>query len=378
MTNRQLFISAFGGTATHKVPVYEQAFASEVASKILGREAFTGAVMLHYQEAVWAMRGPEAYQEFSERVVEDVVELHRTLGFGALSCPWLGGVPTKQVSEYEFLYGDPEGWWEIRRYDPRAMTYGVVTYSQRPEWRGEEPIRAAVKGLETAVESFKTSGAAEGIEAYYRKWLDLAGDEFEVPGGAMLSVPMNEEWLTACAMVPELIAAYLDAQVEHGRLQMEVQANLGVRISWGGGDLADKNGPIYGPRFFREIVMPRYRKLAEHAHKVGMKYLFRSDGYLVPIYDDLFDGSGLDGFGEIDYDAGVRIPDLLARYPDLTCWGNVSCALLRKGTPQQIRAATEEIVAAGKPRGRLILGSSNTVLPGTPPENYFAMWEVVQ
>jgi uroporphyrinogen-III decarboxylase len=241
-----------------------------------------------------------------------------------------------------------------------------------------EPIRAAVDGLWHAVESFKESGAAQGTEDFYRRWLDIAGDEFEVPGGAMLSVPMNEEWLTACAMAPDLIAEYLDAQVEMGRLQMEVQASVGIRVSWGGGDLADKNGPIYGPRFFREIVMPRYQRLGEHAHKVGMKYLFRSDGYLIPILDDLFDGTTMDGFGEIDYDAGVRIPDLLARYPSLTCWGNVSCALLRNGTPQQIRAATEEIVAAGQAHGRLILGSSNTVLPGTPPENYFTMWGVVQ
>ncbi len=361
------------------VPVYEQAFASDVASAILGREAFTGATMLHYQEAVWALRGPEAHREFIARVEQDVVELHRTLGFGAIAQPWLGSAPTKQVGEYDFLYGDPEGEWYIKRYDPEAKTYGTVQYRRRPEWRGEEAIRAAVEDMASAAESWKANGGAEGTRNHALKWMGLAGDEFEVLAqGAMLTVPINEEWLTACGLVPDLVAAYLDAQVELGRQQMEVQGALGLRIVWGGGDLADNRGPVYGPRFFHDIVMPRYRVLARHAERLGMRYLFRSDGNLWPIADDLFVEAGLHGFGEIDYDAGMRIPDLQERYAELTCWGNVSTRLLRDGTPEQVRQAAGEIVEKCRRRGRLVLGSSNTVLPGTPPENYRALLEAAR
>ncbi len=214
MTNRQLFLAAFGGKATERVPVYEQAFASEVASKILGHEAFTGARMLHYQEALWALRGPEAHAEFEQRMIHDVVELHRTLGFGAISAPWLGGAPTRQISEYEFLYGDPEGYWQIYRYDPQAFTYGPVEYSHPPVWKGEEAIAAAADGMEGAAENLRANGGAEALEAHVRRWLGIAGDEFEVlASGAMLSVPINEEWLTACALCPEHVARYLDGQV---------------------------------------------------------------------------------------------------------------------------------------------------------------------
>ncbi len=157
-----------------------------------------------------------------------------------------------------------------------------------------------------------------------------------------------------------------------------MQAALGLRLIWGGGDLADKNGPVYGPRFFRDVVLPRYCRLAGEAHRLGMKYLFRSDGNLWCIADDLFATSGVDGFGEIDHDAGMVLRELVGRYPDLTCWGNVSCGLLRTGTPEEVRRAAEEIVELGRRTGRVILGSSNTVLPGTPPENYFAMWQVAE
>jgi hypothetical protein len=335
--------------------------------------------MLHYQEALWAIRGPEAHAEFIARVEQDLVELHKTLGFGAISQPWLGGVPTKKVGEYDFLYGDPEGYWVIKRYDPRAMTFGPVQYSHPPRWRGEEAIRAAVEAAERAAENWKASGAAEATRNHALHWLAIAGDRFEVlASGGMLSVPMNEEWLTACALVPQLVAAYLDAQVEVGRQQLEVQAPLGLRIVWGGGDLADNRGPVYGPRFFREVVLPRYKALGDHCHSLGMKYLFRSDGNLWSITDALFQEAGLDGFGEIDYDAGMRIPQLQQRYPHLTCWGNVSCRLLRDGTPEEVHAIAGEIVEKCRPRGRLVLGSSNTVLPGTPPENYFALLEAAR
>ncbi len=376
MTDRQSFVSAFYGGATQQVPVYEQAFASDAASAILGREAFTGATMLHYQEAVWAVRGPEAHAEFIARVQRDVVDLNLTLGFGAIAQPWLGSAPARQVGEYDFLYGDPDGYWEIKRYDPVAKTYGTVQYSRRPQWRGEEVIRAAVEAAHHSAENWEQLGGREGTRNHALKWMAIAGDRFEVlASGGMLSVPLNEEWLTACALVPHLVAEYLDAQVEIGRQQLEVQAQLGLRIVWGGGDLADNRGPTYGPPFFRRVVLPRYKALGDHCRRLGIKYLFRSDGNLWSITDDLFLDARLDGFGEIDCDAGMRIPDLQQRYPELTCWGNVSTRLLRDGTPDQVSEAAGEIVEQCRARGRLVLGSSNTVLPGTPPENYYALLE---
>ena len=191
-------------------------------------------------------------------------------------------------------------------------------------------------------------------------------------------MPLNEEWLTACALVPELVGEYLKAQAHLGCLQLESLSKLGVRIVWGGGDLADKNGPVYGPNFFKRYVLPCYKLIAEKAKSLGLKYVFRSDGNLWSITDDLFMEAGIEAYGEIDYDAGMRIPELQERYQHLTCWGNVSCALLRLGKPSEIKEVASQIVERCKERGRLILGSSNAVLPSTPPENYFALLEAAK
>lgn len=377
MTNRQRFLAAFEGKA-QQVPVWEQAFASDVASELLGREAFTGSTYLHYQQAVASLRGEDEYSAFLAQVDEDNRDLARLLGWGALSPTWLMGRPSKQVGEYDFLYGDDKGWWTLYRFDPTAKTYGPVAYSHRPEWRGEAALEGTVKGWQRLAESFLEEGK-EGFEEGIKRWLAFCGEEFEpVCGMAMLSIPLDQEWLTACAVAPDLVEALIEAEYQLGLQQLEAAAALGVRIAWGGGDLADNKGPTYGPKLFDRIVGPRYRGLADKAREHGMVYCFRSDGNLWPVADTLFGGQGVEGYGEIDHDAGMTIPELQQRFPRLTCWGNVSCAVLRNGSAQQVADAAGELVERCAPHGRLILGSSNTVLPGTPVENVLAMTEAAQ
>ena len=59
---KDLFLAAFRGEATECPPAWEQAFSSDVAGEILGREAYLGAMLLSwvntwfYQELMAAMR----------------------------------------------------------------------------------------------------------------------------------------------------------------------------------------------------------------------------------------------------------------------------------------------------------------------------------
>ncbi len=59
MTHKERIRAAFEHREGDRVPIFEQSVASDVASEILGREAFTGTTYLHYQEAVAWMRGKE-------------------------------------------------------------------------------------------------------------------------------------------------------------------------------------------------------------------------------------------------------------------------------------------------------------------------------
>ena len=42
--------------------------------------------------------------------------------------------------------------------------------------------------------------------------------------------------------------------------------------------MADKNGPIYSPDAFRNLLLPRLKKLIAHCKRVGVHYVWRTDG----------------------------------------------------------------------------------------------------
>ncbi len=367
-------LAAFRGEATARPPAWDQSVAPDVASAILGRPAYAGTIIMHYFEAKASIRGDAAYQEFMEQLAEDRVALARALNWSAINYPWLKGRPFRQVDEYTFLYGDEDDWVSYR-YDPVVCTYGPVGYAHPPVWEGEERLRRRVEAAQAAAESWDASV----LEERTRRWLALAGDDFAyIAGAAGLSVPLNEEGMIACALAPDLVAEYLDAQLEVGLRSLEVLATLGVRVISGGGDLAGKTGPLYGPHFFREVVYPRYRRIFDRCRDLGLYYIFRSDGDLWSISDLLFGEGGAAGFGEIDHDSGMVIPEIQERYPRLTCWGNVPCGLLRNGTPDEVRAFVGDLAEKAVPHGRWIVGSANAVLPGTPPENVWAMLEAAR
>ena len=377
MADKELFLAAFRGEATTRPPAWEQAFASDVASRILGRAAATGTVTLHYQEAAASTEGDAAYDEFLRQVEDDQFELARQLRWSGVSYPWLRGRPSARLDNYTFRYGEEDEDWVIYRYDPETFTYGPIAYANPPVWQDVDAIRRKVKNAWENAEKWDADERSE-YEALNKHWLERSDDEFTyVAGAGGLAVPLNEEWMIACVFCPELVADYLDAQVSVGLKQLDVLAKLGVRVANGGGDLASKNGPLYGPKFFHDIVMPRYKRVADHAKALGIYYMFRSDGDLWSITDMLFGeaGAGLEGYGEIDYDSGMRIPELQARYPKLTCFGGVPCSVLHDGTEADVRGFVRDLMEQVLPHGRWILASSNSVLAGTPVRNVVGMLE---
>jgi hypothetical protein len=377
VTHKERALAAFEHRQADRIPMFEQGVASDVASGILGREAFTGTVYLHYQEACAWMNGEQAHEEFDEQVRQDVVALARALDFDLLRMPWRKRArPAKQIDEYSFVYGDPEGEHTICRFDPSSKAFGEVRTVGGGQGASPDDLEPEVERAERSAADYTVDGAAEQMSEL-ALWQKEYGDEYAVVGGGGITVPLNEKWLMACALRPDLVKRSLEAQLQKTLVQFEAQARMGIRIIWGGGDLADKNGPVYGPVVFKDIVLPYVRRMTEKCRELGLYYLFRTDGNLWPIENEFFVQSGINGYGEIDYEAGMSIPDLKGRYGDeLTFWGNVPCGtLLLNGTPGEIGDFTRDLIDHAAPGGGFILGSSNTIMPNTPPENALAMFE---
>jgi hypothetical protein len=372
--------AAFEQRETDRVPIHHISFSSEIASALLGREAYVGGGIQQWREvqALWA--GEEAHREFLERSFQDALDI-------ALLCEhdivrpsyWRYRVkPTERIDAYTFLFahGQEED-WRVLRYDPASEQCHIFDYRPRGQ-RTLEALERQVAAEERAVEDYRPGEAHFAFEIRAQR---LLGAERAVRvGGVEVGLPLQETevWLEALLLRPDLVARHLDVQVERARRNLEFLVPLGFRYFFGGTDFASNEGPMYSPRLFRELVLPRVRQVSELCHRQGVYHLFASDGNLWPVAEDLFGRSGLDGYFEIDRRAGMDLGTLRERFPRLTLIGNISSHTAHRGSRQEVIEETLSCLEEAKRRRGIIVGVSNCLVPGTPVENVVAILETIR
>jgi len=378
MTSRERVRLVFQHQEPDRVPVYDQTVCSRVASEVMGRRVRTGGGLIRFEETSARWEGEEAWQEYVAQLFDDVSDMIRELDFDLVGIPWrCAWKPSAKLDDFTFRYEDPSlGWWTIYHYDAASDVYDEVDSAVRSE--GIPAIERQVAQMER-----EAAGAQPPSPESYEQLLYVArragGGCYLKSGEGGLMIPPGAEWLEACATRPDLVERYLDCHVKQALLAIPVAAQVGVDCLWAGGDLASSKGPLYSPAMFRRFLRPRLQQLTEAAHAHGLVYLFRTDGNVWSIAEDLFVNSGIDGYGEIDIDAGMDLPEMKRRFPHLTLWGGMSCGqLLSFGTPQMVREEVQRVMEACKPGGGLIFGSSNSVHVGVPTENFVAMQEAAR
>jgi len=376
MTSTNRVRAVFDGTIPDKTPVCEQAFASSVASEILGYDAYTGSTDIHYFEALSWLRGDTAHDEFVEKLYHDVVALHRKLKLDIFFLPWrMPQRPTKQLDDHRILYGDPDGDnWRVYAYDPHSRTFGLESAAQTNDC--PDKVLADIKHT---VDNFNGFQHDIQLNPLLLRAVKELGDEFVISGDAFCALPLDAGWLEASVLDPQLLAEWFAIVGQDQARFIRAQANAGIWLINGGGDLAFNSGLAYSPTFFRNAVYPAYHAQFTTCDEVGAKYIFRSDGNIWSITDLLFSNEetphSAAAFYEIDYHAGMTFNTLRARYPNLVLMGNVPCDLLHSGTPAQVRESALRCLEFGG--SRTILASSNSILHGTPSDNVYAMLEAI-
>ena len=365
--------AAFDGTLADRVAICQQAFASTVASHVLGREMITGSTDVHYYEGCAWLDGEKAHEEFVEQLYEDCISLHRHFDFDILYLPWRNQTrPTRRVGEHQILFGNPDGDdWSIGQFDPNSHTFGAVK-SGKPEPTFED----VEVSLRAEIAKPRSTWKEATVDPLLLRAAREYESEFVVAGASGMAIPMTAGWLEATVLEPGLLADYLDIVVENQLALLEAQRKAGIWFINGGGDFAFNSGPVYSPKFFHEVMAPRWKRLFDFCRAHEMVYVMRSDGNLWAVADDLFGWANPHAYYECDYDAGMRFSELRQRYPNLMLMGNVSCSLLATGKPEEIKKRTIECIEAAAPR--MIAASSNSILHGTPTENVFALYETAK
>lgn len=371
MKSYQRALTVIRGRTPDLVPAYTPTIACDVASKLLGREVNAGSPSLSYADAKAWLAGKEAYSEFESKLTENLIALNSLLRNDVIRFPLRSRLqPKAEIEPDTFLVGDPDGVHAIWQWDGVVRNFIQVKNTARkyaPEEWGAL-ARENVKHVEARAAAARREYALPEQALQQR-----LGDRFLVAAsGATLWVGVDEESLMACLVDPGAVGEILDCQLQVALAVLEAAAERGIKVVLGGGDMADKNSTLYSPQVFNDLALPRWKKLIARAIQLGIHYVWRSDGKLWSVTDALFKEAQAPGFGEVDRDAGMDVARLRARYPDLVIWANVSGDLLRRGTEAEVYADSLTILRESQGR-RYFHGCSNTILPGTPPENVLAM-----
>ncbi len=173
---------------------------------------------------------------------------------------------------------------------------------------------------------------------------------------------------------PDLVADLFDLYTDWYARAVPHLCALGFDFLWFGDDIAFKSAPYVSPRVFREVFVPRYRKVID---RVSLPWVFHSDGNLMPILDDLV-SLGMAGLHPIEPEA-MDLGEVKRRYGGRLCLvGNISVDRLSRGTPVEIEALVKQAIEIAAPGGGYIAGSSNSIASYCRAENVRAMAEAIR
>lgn len=146
-----------------------------------------------------------------------------------------------------------------------------------------------------------------------------------------------------------------------------------------GDDLTGQDGPIFAPKFYREIVRPRQRRVVDTIKKHSKaKIWYHTCGDCSEYIPDLID-MGVDILNPVQINTrGMNPSDLKSKYGnDIVFWGGGidSQRILPFATPAQVREAVKKNVEIFKSGGGYVFNNVHNIQPGVPPQNIIAMYE---
>ena len=167
-------------------------------------------------------------------------------------------------------------------------------------------------------------------------------------------------------LVDELFERYFTVVMEGFR---RLEGLVKIDVVGFGEDIAYKNGPLVSPEMFRQLILPRYRKTMECAHKQGIEFTwYDSDGDVRSYIPDYL-SIGINGLAPCEVAAGMDPVELRREYGRcLRMMGGFDKRIVARG-----RSAIDAELARLRPvikEGGYILGIDHSVSADISWDNY--------
>lgn len=183
-----------------------------------------------------------------------------------------------------------------------------------------------------------------------------------------------ENLLMAMAEEPELVEALFDKVADVNERICRNAVRAGADLILLGDDYASNTGPFCSPAHFRQLALPRLKRVIGAIHEEGGLVIKHSDGNIWALLDMIVE-AGADAINPLEPTAGMDIAKVKAQYGDKVCLvGNIDCGdLLSHGTTAEVEAAVKQCIADAGEGGGFILSSSNSIHSTVKPENFVEM-----
>lgn len=173
---------------------------------------------------------------------------------------------------------------------------------------------------------------------------------------------------------PDLVEAILQRV---GELTLAIHktavSHPDVGALWLGDDMGHKSGTLISAAHLREYILPWHKRLAEVSHQAGKPFLLHACGNITEIMPDLLNDVGIDA--KHSFEDGIQtVEDFYRRYSNrIAVLGGVDLDLLCRGTEEDVRRRTREILEVCGRSGGFALGSGNSVANYINIRNFLAM-----
>ena len=170
-----------------------------------------------------------------------------------------------------------------------------------------------------------------------------------------------------------LVEEILDRYCDWAYVVAKRACELGFDAYVSTDDMAFKTKPFFSPKVFREMALPRYRRIRDI---LTIPWIIHSDGNMIPFMDDLVD-LGIAGFHPNEKGA-MDIRAMKRRYGHSLCiLGNVDLVTLGIGTQEEVVSEVRGLIRDLGPGGGYIISSGNSLAGYLRPENILAMRDAI-
>jgi uroporphyrinogen decarboxylase len=176
------------------------------------------------------------------------------------------------------------------------------------------------------------------------------------------------------AMLDKMLKFWLDY---HTAFMAEVGDIIDVVMI--GDDLAGQHGPLFSPKFYRQIVKPRQKKLVAHIKSLtNAKIWYHTCGSCTEYIPDLID-NGVDILNPVQISAECMDPkELKEKFGQkMVLWGGAidTQHVLPFAGPDEVREHVRKNIEIFKPGGGYVFNNVHNIQAGVPAENIVALFD---